>query len=145
MTVIPPLLDILLSLRLEMQMGRSVANALDKILSERPDLYSKSLRGWMARILAGQESRSIASLFPGLNETPTRRSFLCLLERGLKGSSIDSHLGELENEFYFTVEQGFEKKLQLLPLKLLMPLTLFILPGVMLLLIGPLLRAISLF
>jgi hypothetical protein len=61
----------------------------------------------------------------------------------MAGTPVNQSLQELEVEGYFMMEALFEKKLQLLPLKMMMPLVLLILPAVMLLLIAPLLMAIN--
>lgn len=144
MKVMPAPLEVLVSLRIEMQMGRSVNTALEKTLIDRTDLFSRSLYSWLERLHRGQDDAEIMKLLPELTKSPQRRAFVILIKRGLAGSPIDGPLTELENEFYFAADHSFEKQLQLLPLKLLIPLTLFILPGVMLLLLGPLLSILRL-
>lgn len=140
----PAPLEVLVGLRMEMQMGRSVNGALEKTLAKRPDVFSRALYSWLERMNRGQDEAEILNLLPELTKSPQRRAFVTLIKRGLAGSPIDGPLGELENEFYFAADHSFEKQLQLLPLKLLIPLTLFILPGVMLLLLGPLISILRL-
>jgi pilus assembly protein TadC len=137
--LMPPALEVLTRLRLEMQMGKSVARALTDTLEERVDSFSKALKVWTIRIGAGQESGQILPALKDLGATSGRRHFVAVLERGLRGSPIDENLMDLERELLFRAECRYEEYLQILPLKLLFPLAFFILPGVMLMLIGPIL------
>ena len=68
---------------------------------------------------------------------------IVVLEKGLKGAPIDEYLADLEKEFFQIAENSYDKYLQILPLKMMMPLMLLILPGVMLLLIAPLLFTVG--
>lgn len=137
MTGLPVPLEILQETRLQMHMGRSVAASLKVVVDARTDIFTKSLKLWLVRLEAGQKHQTIVSELSELNQTPNRRQLVNILERGICGSSIDSALKDLEGEYFFAISNGFERKLQLLPLKLMMPLTLCILPGVMLLILAP--------
>ncbi len=144
MNSMPVLLEILLLLRLEMQLGKSISAGLAQILSKKADPLSKSMRVWSQRLLAGQKSEIILPSLPELTKSPIRKGFIQVLEKGLKGSPIDQYLLDLEKEFYLLSEDRAERAAQILPLKLLAPLTLLILPGIMLILVAPVLNSLLL-
>ena len=139
MNVIPSPLEVLLRVRMELQLGRSLTSALKLVLEPRTDSFSKSLKAWQHRIEAGQSHCDVLKSLSELTSTPGRSSLVDLLERGLKGFPIDPLLSELETELFELARDQFERHLQVLPLKLMAPLTLFILPAVFILVIGPLL------
>jgi tight adherence protein C len=139
----PVVLRLLQGVRFKMQGGKSVSTSVKQTLREFNEPYSKCLQAWLVRLDAGQNSKNIIESLPELTGTPAKRAFLAVIEKGLKGAPIDEFLSDLELEFYQTIEFNYEKRLQVLPLKMMMPLMLFVLPGMMLLLIGPLLFAVS--
>lgn len=139
----PEVLQVLQGVRLKMQSGKSVSSSIDGALMKAGEPFSKALKIWKARIDLGQESSFVLKVLPDLQSTAGRRAFLIILERGLKGSPIDDNLSELEKELYLLAEHSYDKHLQVLPLKMMMPLILLILPGVMLLLIAPLLFTVA--
>jgi hypothetical protein len=137
MMVLPLPMEILQKTRLQMHLGHSVSTSLKVVLEDRPDLFSKSLHLWLVRIEAGHDHRLILENLSDLGQFPQRRLLVNVFERGIKGASIDGALADLEKEFFFSIENNFERQLQLLPLKLMIPLTLCILPSVMMLILGP--------
>jgi hypothetical protein len=134
----PRLLEIISDLRVQLKLGRSINHSLEEILQNKQDPLSKSLKVWLVRTQTGHETQEIIKTLPELKKIPTRLAFLSLLEKGMRGSPLDAVLESFEEELFLRVENVFEKRLQTLPLKLLMPLTLLILPGVMGILLGPL-------
>jgi hypothetical protein len=141
--VIPAPLRALMAIRLEMKMGKSVSSSIRSVVSLGENFFLKALRTWFARVEAGQNSDKVLNSIPELNKTAARRCLVLALERGLKGAPIDQSLSELEEDFFVSAKNSYERHLQVLPMKLLIPLLLFIMPGVMLLLVGPLLFSIS--
>lgn len=136
----PELLEILLELKLQLQSGHAPSVGLQKVLESRSSSLSRAMKIWHVRLAAGQSHQEVISSLKDLIRTPARRNFLYLLNRGLKGSPIFDLLTNLEAEFYFALEQDLERQVQLLPIKLLIPLTFFILPAVMILLLAPILN-----
>lgn len=132
------ILELTSEIRLQMLLGVSLMQALESVLAFRQDEFSLSLRIWIKKLHAGQTPESIYQALPELNSTPARRSLVNVLQRGLRGSPVDTYLQELEKEYAYMLENAFQRRMQLLPLKLLIPLTLFILPAVVLLIVGPL-------
>ncbi len=138
-------LEIVFEVRLQMLLGVALFPALEKILDGHIDPFAKNLRIWVKKRIAGQASVKIFAQHPVLVKTAGRRALLMVLERGLIGGSpIDGALQELQSEFMLSMETQFEKRLQILPLKLLIPLTVFILPGVISLIVGPLMFSLTL-
>lgn len=139
-----PELEIIFELRLQMVLGVALYPAMEKVLEKRRDNYSNQIKIWLRRRSAGQRNEQIFKFCPKIVVSPGRRALIQVLERGLIGGSpIDQSLAELQSEFIMSIESHFEKKLQLLPLKLMIPLTLFILPSVMSLILGPLLITLT--
>jgi len=143
MTDLPGPMEVLQQTRLQLRMGRSLAGALGRVVDHRSDAYSKSLKVWLVRMEAGQRNEDVVKTLPELGRYGGRKLMLDVFERGLKGASIDDALDDLEKEFFFSIENAYERHLQVLPLKLLMPLTLFILPAVMMLIAGPLIFSLK--
>jgi pilus assembly protein TadC len=139
----PDVLKALQSIRLNMQSGKTVSRSIELAVANAKDPFSRALRVWKARMDLGQDPVAIINSVPELRKSSGRRAFIIVLEKGLKGAPIDEFLGELEKEFYRLTELSYDKHLQVLPLKMMMPLMLLILPGVMLLLIAPLLFSVG--
>lgn len=140
---IPIVLKVLQDIRLHMQSGKSVSISLKLAVNEKNDPFSKSLRVWQVRFESGQNQESILETLPDLSSTPLRHTFLWVIAKGLQGAPIDDQLSKLEEEMFALAEQNYEKHLQLLPLKMVFPLMFLILPGVMVLLVAPLLFTLS--
>lgn len=132
------LVEIVSEIRLQLLLGVSLSQALETVLAPRDDFFAQALRIWQKRYQAGQKTEAIGKSLPHLLSTSPRKTLVSVLERGLGGSPVDAYLLELELEFTDKLESAFEKKMQLLPLKLLIPLTIFILPAVITLIVGPL-------
>jgi hypothetical protein len=126
-----------------MQSGKSVSLSLKEATDNKIDPFSRAVRVWRVRVESGQDFEQIVSSLPVLSQTAPRRTFLWIIAKGLQGSPIDEHLGRLEDEMFGVMERTYEKHLQILPLKMVFPLMFLILPGVLLILVGPLLFNIS--
>ncbi len=138
------LLEIVFQLRLKMMLGMSLQSGLETVLTDYKGEYPRYLKIWLKKIVAGQKFSEIALAYPALVSSSARRTLLMVLEKGLiHGAPIDPHLHELQEEFLTIAENKFERKMQMLPLKLLVPLMVFILPAVLALIIGPLLLTLS--
>lgn len=136
----PELLEILLELKIQLQSGHAPSVGLQKVLEPRSSSLSRAMKIWHIRVSAGQSHQEVLSSIKDLVQTPARKNFMYLMNRGFKGSPIFESLSNLEAEFYFALEQDLERQVQLLPIKLLIPLTFFILPAVMILLLSPVLN-----
>jgi tight adherence protein C len=141
--ITPPALKVLQDIRLQMQAGKSLQFSIQWAASLSKDPFRRAILTWIARLESGQGSAFILMVLPELNSTAARRALIIILEKGLKGAPIDAYLAELEDEMFQIAEQTYEKHLQILPLKLMAPLIFFIMPSVLLLLLGPLLFTIN--
>lgn len=141
--MIPAPLEVLIQIRVELSMGRSISNSIETILLCRQDGYSRALLAWFKRVQAGQATYKILSLLPELSRTLARKNLITVLERGLLGSPCDEALEQLEKDFFLITEAEYERHLQLLPIKLLFPLVFFVLPAVLTLLLAPLISVWS--
>lgn len=139
----PSVLKALQGIRLKMQSGKSVSTSIEAAAASADDPFLKALKIWKVRMDLGQDSVVILDGLPELRSTMGRRALMTVLEKGLRGAPIDDYLGELEKEFYLSAENSFDKHLQILPMKMMAPLMLLILPGIMLLLIAPLLFTVG--
>jgi hypothetical protein len=137
----PAPLEIVMALRVQLRLGLPLKRSLDEVLCCRSDDYSSALKVWLARTQAGQDQQRILKSLPILQKTSARSALLRALNRGLNGAPMDEMLAHLELEFFTLAELAYEKHLQILPFKLLVPLALFVLPGVLLLMLAPLLNS----
>lgn len=71
--------------------------------------------------------------------SPHLELLLELIERGMKGDSIVSPLERLEEDVLRLTKDEIQKEVDLMPLRLMIPALLFFFPGLMCLLIGPIL------
>ena len=140
---IPIVLKALQDVRFRMHEGKSVLTSLEETVEESKDPYFLSLKSWLIRISSGQRSETIFKILPELVKTPARKALIDVLEKGLQGTPIDPFLKELEEEIFHIAEVNYTRQLQVLPLKLMVPLVLFVLPGVILLILGPLLFTVE--
>ena len=139
MKIIPQPLDLLLSIRTELRMGSSLGHAIERVSENSEDPLLRALKTWLIRIQSGQDPQVVARQLHEINRSSARRSLFCVFEKGLSGSPVDGALEELEEEFFLLAQQSYERKLQTLPMLLLLPLTLLILPATMILILGPVL------
>ena len=148
----PAPLELLVATRLEMKRGKSVSASLHAVLTNKlsPEvkqtshkMFYKNVSSWLARVEAGQNSSDFSVILPELQKSTQRIYLIKVLERGLKGSPIDQSLADLEEEFFLATEIAYDRFLQMLPLRLLIPLMLFVMPSVFLLLLGPLFHLLA--
>lgn len=125
--------------RLNMQLGVSLRQSLEKFLVNKHQNYYRCLKSWLLKLESGQNGEIVSAKYPVLTNLSVKRALLTVFEKGIGGSPIDSILQDFEQELVMLIENEAERKIQLLPLKLLVPLTLFILPALVLLLLTPLL------
>ncbi len=137
MNVIPEVVEILTDLQMELGFGHAPSTGLKNILEKKSSPLARAFKIWHLRLSSGQKRQDITAAFPELTKTAARKNLLFVIQKGISGHPISELLSNLEKEFYFVLEQDLERHIQLLPLKLLIPLTLFLLPAVMILLLSP--------
>jgi hypothetical protein len=133
-----PSLQCLIEIQSAIQNGESTRSGLNRYLAvtsareEYPAVVRRFLFAWDH----GQDWRSIIAE----NRSPHRRTVLELAAAGLAGQSILAQLEELRTEILAACDLEIRTHLELLPLKMLVPLLLFQFPAFLILLFGPLLR-----
>lgn len=132
-----PTLLLILEVRGALENGFSVRTGILQFIKISQSPFATLLSQWLITIDQGQD---LAKLYAPLH--PCRRALLTLLDRGMKGSAILSHLIDLEKEVLNSCEAEIEEHLQKLPLKLLLPILFFMFPAYLLLLLGPVLESI---
>jgi hypothetical protein len=125
-------------LRIQMQLGISLTHSLEKFLLNRQENDFKLIRLWFLKLQTGSNAQDLSKKYPQIHKTTEQRALLKILEKGMAGSPVDSYLQDFEQELVHSLENQFERQLQILPLKLMIPLTFLILPAIMLLLLAPL-------
>lgn len=131
------LLILVSELRINMQLGIPLSNSLEKFFQNNHIGYFKTLKIWVAKLQMGHEIEKLTQNYPELTDLPIKAAFLRVLEKGLRGNFIDPVLQDFEQELVMLIENDLERSIQMLPLKLLVPLTVFVLPSVILLLLIP--------
>lgn len=135
--MVPPLLEIVFDVRLELQTGSSLSNSLEKVLKTRTDPVSLFFKRCHVSFLSGDSVDSLIQASPYFAGSSSRRFFLKVIERGLRGSPVDQVLKELQWEILKEIECRTDEYLQLLPIKVLLPLVFLVFPGVVALIAGP--------
>lgn len=132
MVSLAPPLQATLNLRLSLELGLCVSQAIKNYVKKFPeDLFAKNLGEWLFFKETGRAYN--LDLF-----LPYRRSLIEILERGLKGEPILETLLNFEQELVEVCKNELEKHLEKLPFISLIPLMLFQFPAFLLLFIGPL-------
>ena len=134
MVCLAPPLKAVLEIRLQMENGVSVSQAI-RLYSQRnlDEPFAKGLGFWLFSKETGKNFNEKSF------DTFYRRRLIDLLNQGLKGEPILEALCDLEKDLIFVVNEDMEQHLQKLPLISLIPLLLFEFPAFFLLLVGPLL------
>lgn len=105
-------------------------------LASPTDEFAESTRAFLFSWDQGRDWRAVIKKIKSAH----RRSLLDVIAIGLGGHSIASHLESLRSEIAEACHLEIQNHLEMLPLKMLMPLLLFQFPAFLLLLFGPLLR-----
>jgi hypothetical protein len=129
----PPLI-LLLYIRAAIENGESVRTGLAQYLQTGCDEYCQNVGSWFVKY----ENRENVEPFIGSN--PYRSAVVRLIERGLRGESIHESLCELETELTQVCQLEVERHIQLLPMRLLIPLMFLQFPAYLVLVLGPLLQ-----
>lgn len=127
-----PSLRFVLVLRENLERGDSVRNAVRDFVHNYPSRFAEKVSIWMV------ERENGKNLVSELEMQPSERFLIRVIDRGLNGEAIIATLRELEIEIIERCESQSEEFLELLPVKTLMPLLLFIFPAYLILLLGPL-------
>lgn len=133
-----PPLKCLIEMQSCIQNGESVRSGLVRFLhlAEPKDSFTLTVRSFLFAWEQEQNWRAII----GAQKSSYRRALLEIAASGLGGQSVLTHLESLRTEMIAACDLEIREHLELLPLKMLVPLLLFQFPAFLLLLFGPLLR-----
>lgn len=134
MVCLAPPLQAVLEIRLKIENGTSVPQAIRSYTKRNPgDLFAQKLGLWLFAKETGKNLEEEAF------DTFYRKRLIDILSRGLEGESILKALSDLEEDLIVISNEDLEQYLQKLPLIGLIPLMLFEFPAFFLILVGPLL------
>lgn len=135
---IAPTLKCLIEIQSAMLNGESIRSGLIAYLQGRPrsDDCASEVRRFFFLWEQGQDWKVVARRV----KSPARRALFDLIACGLAGQSVLPQLEELREEIVAASHDEIRHNLEMLPLKMLLPLLLFQFPAFLLLLFGPLLR-----
>jgi hypothetical protein len=128
-----PPLKCLITVRTCIENGEGVASGVKRYLQCDADDFTPVVARWLFEIEQG-----VPASRPKL--TPQRKILLDVLRAGIQGQPIHTRLGQLEEDFIQSCQDQISRELDVLPLKLLIPLLLFQFPAYLLLLFGPLMN-----
>lgn len=122
------------NLRYELESGSALLAIVKRNAQEASDSFGHQLEMWLVnsqtqRLPTG-ELQKAWPLY--------RKSIFDLLDMGRSGISIIEPLKSMEQELLVICENDLQRHLDRLPFKLMIPMLFFQFPGVMLLIIGPL-------
>lgn len=138
---ITPTLILLWDVKRSIQKGQSVRFGAE-LFAKRPldCKFHQSFCVWFA----------VRGLRPHLNSAANKDAFnylqrqlIDLIELGISGESVLSHLNQLEKEVIRNCEEEINEYLATLPLKALVPLVCCLFPSMFLLLLVPLLKMLQ--
>jgi hypothetical protein len=132
-----PVLRCLIEIQSALQNGEPVRAGLQKFIQSTPgrDEVGEGFRRLLFAWDQGGDWRAVILRMA----TPYRRALGEIVVSGLRGQPVLLHLEELRGEIEKACEIEIKRRLELLPMKMLVPLLLFQFPAFLLLLFGPLL------
>lgn len=129
-----PPLKLLLEVRFAIDNGETVRSGILRYVRKNQDPFCQVVQRW---IFAHDQGQTVSeSVLKSINLY--RRSLLDILSNGLRGHPVRKQLDEFEIELQQACESQIDEFINLLPIKILMPLVLLQFPAFLLLLLGPL-------
>jgi hypothetical protein len=131
-----PPLEFIIDVRFSIEKGLSVKKAAELAASKAScEAWRKTLCIWLNLLEIGRPTHPIKE-----NLSMARKQCLGLLEQGIAGESIYSHICALEEELLEAAHFEMEQYIATLSIKSLVPLLFFQFPAFLILLLGPFLR-----
>lgn len=132
-----PSLKCLIEIQSALANAETIRVGLTRYLTWSPinDEFASDIRKFLFAWDQGQDWRAVIRKI----ESVHRRSLLELVATGFSGQPILQHLEELRDETLNATNAEIGNHLEILPIKMLIPLLLFQFPAFLLLLFGPLL------
>lgn len=131
----PPMICIL-ELQSAFANGESIRTGFLKYIGQTRDEFSDLSKKFLFAWDRGQNWGKL------IQEEPSsyRRSLLELIAAGLSGQSIQNQMKEVQIEVERGMELEIKRHIEMLPLKMMIPLLLFQFPAFLILLFGPILN-----
>lgn len=133
MSCFPPMLECLIEVKLALEQGEFLKNALVKYCKNNTNNWSKILKTFLIWFEQGRELKWMLEKI----ENTYHRFFIELLYHGLRGQSIYKHLIAFEEELVFSVNNQIDRHISRLPIMALIPLLFLQLPAFLILFLGP--------
>lgn len=130
-----PPLALAIEIQSSLANGESIRSALVRFVADSQSEFQQQVRRFL---IAWDQSQDWRAIVRQIN-SPYRRSLLELAAHGLAGQSVQSQLSELQKEIETACDEEIELHINMLPLKMLLPLLLLQFPAFMMVLFGPLL------
>lgn len=132
-----PPLKCLIEIQSALHNGETVRVGISRYLNavRYDDAFASEMRRFLFAWDQGKEWKQVIARI----ESPHRRVLMDLVATALSGQPILTHLEELKCEITNAVDIEIRHHLEILPIKMLIPLLLFQFPAFLLLLFGPLL------
>ena len=121
----------------EVRSGIALGDAIIKILRSLTERASCPLRSELVELLLSFDKGERPKYQNSLSAE--RCALLDLLYAGLEGAPISTSMAALEKEIILSCERQIEEHVALLPIQLLFPLMFFMLPALLILILGPVL------
>ncbi len=126
-----PLL-LLLNVKRSLEQNQTTLSGVHRFLARHRGKFRNQVEAWLYHLK--KETKAPAA---GKKMTFHEMALLALIERGLRGESIYAHLKDLEVDLNAHLQEKIDAFLQKLPILMMIPLTLFLFPAFLTLLIGP--------
>ncbi len=136
MEALAPPMICLIELQAALSNGESIRTGFCKYISNSKDEFSDISRKFL---FAWDNEQNWRRLAQG-ERSVYRRILLEVIASGLSGQSIQNQLKEIQTELERAMELEIKRNVELLPLKMMIPLLLFQFPAFLLLLFGPILN-----
>ncbi|MCB9025667.1 MAG: hypothetical protein H6625_05075 [Bdellovibrionaceae bacterium] len=135
MESLAPSLSLTVHVRLDLQQGVAIYDSLQNFCNNDGNEIVSELKCWLFKYDHALELH----IYPE-EYSIYRRSLFDLLNAGLCGASVYEKLHELETSMIQECRRNLEEACILLPYRGLLPLMLFMFPGLLLLILGPVLK-----
>lgn len=129
-----PPLALAIEIQASLANGESIRSALIRYIGESQLEFQQVVRRFLIAWDQSQDWRAVVRQVA----SPYRRSLLELAAHGLAGQSVQTPLAELQKEIETACDEEIELHINMLPLKMLLPLLLLQFPAFMMVLFGPL-------
>jgi hypothetical protein len=138
--LIPPSLLFIRDVRTTLEEGSSLKQGIETFLARglHCEFRVHVIHWWTAQFQKDRAPSAQRS-----TPLPAHQELLLeLLERGLRGDSIGAPLARLEEEVVRLAEDAIQKEIDLMPFRMMVPTLIFFFPGLMCLLVGPILSEV---